>query len=267
MKLILRVLFATALTISPLLAGVVYEIEVTNHDRSPPKSESIQATVEGRSLKMGIPLGGRGSQGDMIFRGDRREIMVVDHKKRTYLVMDAETIERLGQVDSQIQEALKNVPEGQRAMVEKMMRQRMPKQPPKRPQSELRRTSERATHNGYPCVKYEVLQSGRKIRELWVTDWSNVEGGSNVAGAFEEMADFFREMMDAMPNAGGLAASGIDQNVFEHQKELDGFPVVTRDLNDDGTLERETVLRSAKRQRIDPDAFEPPSGYKRQKML
>ena len=50
-------------------------------------------------------------------------------------------------------------------------------------------------------------------------------------------------------------------------KELGGFPVVTSEFGEDGSLEGESALRSAKRQTIDPDAFEPPSGYKRQEML
>ncbi len=65
----------------------------------------------------------------------------------------------------------------------------------------------------------------------------------------------------------GVGGPSVDDNVFEHMKELGGFPVVTRDFGDGGSLEGETALRSAKRQTIDPDAFEPPSGYKRQEMF
>ena len=262
-----------ALLTSPLYAGVVYEIEVKDHEQSPPKSEAIQAAVEGRHLKMGIASKGKGAQGEMIYRGDRREMVVVDHENRTYFVVDKEAIRQLaGQVNdamSKMQEALENVPEDKRAMIEQMMKQRMPNQQmrTKRPESELEKTSERATHNGYPCVKYEVLREGRKIRELWVTDWGNVEGGGDVVGAFEDMAAFFREMMDAIPNMGGGRGPAIDDNVFEHMKDLGGFPVVTKDFEDDGSLEGETALRSAKRLTLDPDAFEPPAGYKRQEMF
>lgn len=66
---------------------------------------------------------------------------------------------------------------------------------------------------------------------------------------------------------GGWRGASVDNNVFEHMKELGGFPVVTRDFADDGSLEGETALRSARRQTIDPDAFEPPSGYRRQEMF
>ena len=65
MKTMLSVCLAFTLILSPLFAGVVYEIEVTDHEQSPPKSESIQAAVEGRHLKMGIASKGKGqARGD-----------------------------------------------------------------------------------------------------------------------------------------------------------------------------------------------------------
>ncbi len=259
---------------SPLYAGVVYEIEVTDHEQSPPKSESIQAAIEGRHLKMGIASKGTGAQGEMIFRGDRREIVVVDHQNRTYHLIDEKAIKgiagQLSQANRMMQDALKNVPEDKRAMIEQMLKQKMPasaQAPKPRVKDELEKTSERGDQSGYPCVKYEVRREGRKTRELWVTDWSNIEGGSDVVDAFEDMADFLSQLIDSMPDIGGRGGPKIGDSTFEHMKELGGFPVLTREFNSDGSLEGETALRSAKRQTIDPDAFEPPSGYRPSEMF
>ncbi len=260
-----------ALLVSPVAAGVVYEIEVTDHEQSPPKSEAIEMRVEERNLKMGIASGSRGSKGEMIYHGNRHEMVVVDHDDKSYMVIDKATIAMLGgqvnQAMSQMQEALKNVPEDQRAMVEKMMKERgMPQQQGqlKRSKSNIRRTSERANQSGYPCVKYEVLRDGRKISEMWITDWDNLEGGNEAADAFKDMADFFSEFRDKMQiNAGGQAT---DDNVFvEYLDELDGFPVKTNEF-DGGSLESESTLQSAQRRTLDPAEFEPPSGYKRKSM-
>jgi Domain of unknown function (DUF4412) len=265
MSLLLAVLAA------PLYAGVVYEIEVTDHGQSPPKTESIQAAVEGHQLKMGVASKGRGGKSDVIFHGESREMIVVDHDNQSYMVIDAETLKQFASMINpalaQMQEALKGVPEEQRALVEKMMKQRMPQAPAaaERPKTELKKTGERADQNGYPCVKYEVLQGGVKLRELWVTDWSNVDGGDEVIEAFEDMADFATELMDAMPKFG--QGGPIADSAFEHMKELGGFPVVTRELGEDGSLKSESSLRSAERRTIDPGEFEPPAGYKRQEMF
>ncbi|MCZ6727947.1 MAG: hypothetical protein O7A98_11420 [Acidobacteria bacterium] len=267
--------FALAVALcSPLGAGVVFEIETTDHEQSPPRVENIQISVEGRNLKMGIAGGKGGGRGEMIFRGGRREMVVVDHENKAYFVMDEETIRQIaGQVSgvmAQMQEALKNVPEGQRAMVEKMMKQGMPKQVqvPKRPVAEVRKTGDRGEENGYPCVRYDVLVNGTKVRDVWVTDWGNIEGGDEVADVFREMADFFSEMLDAVGEmAGGFGDMGADTGIFNDLEAIGGFPVVTREFGDDGSLEGESRLRSAKRQTLDPAAFEPPPGYNRREMF
>ena len=265
----------TALITLPAGAGVVFEIETTDHEQSPPKTESLEGYVEGKNIKMGIASGRNNDKGDMIYRGDRREMVVVDHNEKSYIVMDEQAVQEIaGQVSSamsQVQEALKNVPEDQRAMVEKMLKERMPPgaaaEAPKRPKTELRKTNERAEKNGYPCVKYEVFRENRKLRELWVTNWSNVEGGEDAVGAFEDMADFFEELLDSIPDFGQGGDGAFDGGVFEHMRELDGFPVVTREFGEDGSLEDETSLRSSSRRTLDPADFEPPAGYKRRSMF
>lgn len=261
---------AATLWAAPLAAGVVFEIETTDHEQSPPKVESTQVQAEGKNLKMSIAPGERGDQsGTVLFRGDRQEMVVVDHDQKSYFVIDQEALRQIGEqlagVSDQIAEALKNVPEEQRAMVEKMMKERMPPQAAKRPATDLRKTSERGDKNGYPCVKYEVFRDGRKIRELWVTDWSKVEGGNEVADSFREMAKFLKQFLDQLPANG--APGGLGDAVLSQLDELDGFPVVTRDFDDTGSLETESSLRSSSRRTLDPAEFEPPAGYKRRSMF
>ena len=81
------------------------------------------------------------------------------------------------------------------------------------------------------------------------------------------MADFYRKLMDSIPNQGQGRGPGLGDNVFAQLHDIDGFPVSTMDFDDDGSLESESNLRSAKRRTLDPDAFEPPSGYKRREMF
>ncbi len=53
------------------------------------------------------------------------------------------------------------------------------------------------------------------------------------------------------------------QNPFDEMNFENGFPVVVTGFGEDGDIEDESWLKGTRRQRIDPDAFEPPSGYKR----
>ncbi len=261
---------------SPAQAGVVYEIEVTDHEQSPPKTESIQAAVEGRHLKMGIAAGGRGSQGEMIFRGDRREMVIVDHDDKTYMVLNGEAVQQLGdQVGGQIRGAMKEVEKHleqldpkQREMIEKMMKGKMPGGPGPanaiaQPVTTFKKTAERAKHQGYPCVRWDVFRDDEKIRELWVTSWMNIEGGAVVRDAFEDMARFHRELMESIGDMMGGAKDlfGEGENPIDGWLEVGGFPVVTRHF-EGGELESETVLESITERDLDPDAFEPPKGYR-----
>lgn len=256
-----------SLLVAPLWAGVVYEIDVTDHEGSEPSTHSMEVMAEGGNLKMEIAPGEKNDRGDMIFRsGERREMVVVDHNDKSYMVMDEATIRAIGgqisQAMKQVEQALESVPEGQREQMRKLFEERMPKAAAAtRPQKELRKTSERAEKAGYPCVKYEVWQDGRKVRELWVTGWDRVEG-REAADAFEEMSAFFQEMMDAFSSAGGPLGGGMDDNFYEFMKDLEGFPVVTNEFGEDGSLDSESTLRSFEERDLDPDAFEPPSGYR-----
>jgi hypothetical protein len=195
-------------------------------------------------------------------------MVVVNHANASYSTVDKEAIGAIsGQVSaamSQMEKALENVPEDKRAMVEQMMKQRMPVQQPQVSESELENTGIKESRQGYPCVKYIVRQNGETVRVLWVTEWSNIDGAKSVGGAFEELADFFAELLDSMPRFGSQQSFG--NTTWKYMKELGGFPVVTRELAEDGSLKSETVLQSARRQAIDPASFEPPSGYKQMSM-
>ncbi len=252
--------------------GVVYEIEVKDHDASPPRTEETMVQVEGKNLAMSVAAGDRGGKGEMIFRGDRREMIVVDHDEKTYVVIDEAAMAHLGgaisEAEAAMAEAMKNLPEKQRKELEKMMKGgMMPGAQAARPKTEVKRTGERETKAGYPCAKYDVLRDGQKTRELWVTDWDNLEGGDEAREAFTALADFFAEMLASLPQDGllGGALAGGD-NMFAEMKEIDGFPIVSRGFDDDGSLEEESTLRSATRRTLDPTEFEPPAGYKRQSM-
>lgn len=267
-------ILASAVLSSPVFAGVVFEIETTDHGQSPPKVETIQAYVEGKSLKMEITNGKKGAQNDeAIFRGDRRQMIVVDHTNKSYMVIDQDMVQGVsGQVNSaleQARKALENVPADQRAMVEEMLKRQMPQQTVAQPNVEIRKTGKTGKHLTYPFQQYEVWIGDRKEDELDITAWKNIEGGEDVADVFLEMSSFFRELMDSLGELGGGAGAGFGQQdlFFDHLTEVDGFPVRSRDFHEDGSLEDETALRSARRMEIDPDAFEPPSGYKRQEMF
>lgn len=261
--------FLAGMIAVPVVAGVVYEIEVTGPDGAEMVSDSTFSVQDNLVKVVGADAGEK-FNGEMIFRGDRREMLVVNHDEMSYLVMDEATIQQLAaQVNeamAAMEQALASVPEGQREKFRQMMQSKMPNAGAERVPSELRNTGESDTIRGYPCVRYEIWRGGIRTRELWVTDWSNVEGGEQVAAGFQEMADFFKQMLDglsAMGDMGGFS-EGFTDSSFEHLKEMNGFPVVSREYDENGALQGMAALKSATLQTLDPADFEPPTNYKRQ---
>ncbi len=269
--------------------GVILEVRTTSHVGSDARVETVLMSILAPDfLKMEILSGDDSDTGsakdEMIFRGDRKQMIVVDHAKRSYMIMDDETIEKMGQAIGEAKKmaqnmtlpdaVLKNMSAEQRKQFEDARKQMQGGGMPggggmDRSEHSYKNTGERSTREGYPCVKYDEFTDAEKVGELWVTDWDNVEGGGDVKGVFREMESFFRELMEVFGNKmGGKDDDGFfgkDNNPMGEFLEVDGIPVVSRSF-EDGELESESVLKSARRQNLDPAAFEPPSGYKRMSM-
>jgi hypothetical protein len=245
-------------------AGVLFEVESTFGG----STTQTNIAVEGMRMKMDAASGAEDWDGEMIFDADNREMVVIDHDKKTYFVIDEEQMRQLGETVNQamasMEQALAALPESQRAQMEQMMKSRMPDMGSPREPSELEKTGETDTVNGYPCVKYIVMRGGAKERELWVTDWDNVAGGREVADAFLEMGAFMTEMLDSLPKVGDRS---FGDATYEHMKEIGGFPVRTLEYGDDGILDGQSDLISSKNADFEATDFEPPKKYKRKDMM
>lgn len=264
MKKVLALIFCSIFISGNASAGVVFEIESTEFDGGQSEQTILRASVQNMDLRMQVD-----SSSDMIFRGSKGEMLMIDHSEKSYVVIDNAMMDSLGNqmsaIEAQMQEALKDVPAEQRAMMEQMMKQHMPKAAtePQKPMVELKKTGERAEKNGYDTEKYVMFVAGTKTQEMWIADWDDVEGGDEAAVAFKEMAAFFSGLRDALPS---FAQSGVDESVFEYLNELDGFPVVTVSYGSNGAKSNESVLRSSKSVSIASSEFDAPAGYARQRM-
>lgn len=262
------------LMIAPaLMAGYEYTLESKDVSSSA-KAEITSVVTDGESLFMAMDSGNPNASDTIIFRAEAREMIVVEEQNKSYMVFDMETLKsiagQIGGVMSQVEEALKNVPESQRAMMEKMLKDKMPKQTKgvQAPKMEVRKTGKKAKHQGYNTVRYDVFDNGQKIREMWITDWKNVKGGTDVAEAFQNMGEFFEEMLSAfnMPGAQESVAE-MKRNLFAQMKDLKGFPVVTFEFDEQGKPMRETRLVKSGTKKTDEKTFKPDPSYRRVSMF
>ena len=263
---------AIALLASASSADYIYTIEEWSADTG---TNTNKVAVDKNLLKMSLFQGDSETPAnDMIFRGDRNEAVIVDHGRKSYMVMDEETVQELGaQVSgamAEVNKALEGLPEDQRRMMEKMMKERMPKAAlgGSRKQTEARRTSDRATKGGLPAVRYEILTDGQKTQDIWIADWSKVDGGNEVSAVFKQMSTFFDSLMEAVSSAAGaMGGMPFADSPFSSLEELGGFPVATVSYDEDGEIERRSELKSVVRADLDASDFEPKEGYREQQMM
>lgn len=257
-----------ALGLCPLaFAGSVLKLEMKEYYDDPPVVSVIEISTEGRSSRMEVTTVGRQESGGMIYRGKSADMVAIDHGKREYYVLDQASMERmaeqLGGAMEEMQKALESMPPEQREMAEQMMKQHMPEQmqEPAGPPATLHATGRKGSVGGYDCAYYDVRRADVKIRELCVTSWDDLPDGRSMAGAMLEMAGFLDRMAAAFSEGAGMDVMGGQQEIFAHMQELDGYPVLTRELEESGAVASETVLQSADTEDLEASLFQPPADY------
>ena len=259
-------------------AGAVFRIEVENLGKGnqfydmPPSYVAV-TKVEGNRMRTDT----QGEDGKLVttvlFFGETDEMYMVDHKKRTYLVMDRETIEALGeqmsQVMKQMEAALAQVPPEQRAMMEKMMKDKMGGDSSYEPPSEpvVRSTGESASVSGIACDWKEITRDDVLSERACVCDQGAIAGGKEMVAIAHEMKDFAAGLMKMANSASSFKMFGggtMGDFAMGMTPELGGFSLISENFDGEGKLMRRSTFQSADTVSVPDEEFTPPSDYKKQ---
>ena len=255
---------------APVFAGSVFEFATKEFGSSEPIISTVQMTTSGANTRIEIISVTSGEAGGLIFHGNDNEMIILDHFQGSYIAIDQTLMSAMaGEVSaamSQRDEALAAMPPEQRALEEQMMQERTPAQKSTLSPDIINELGSHGEVAGVPCKIYEVIRDDRKVRELCVSEWSDLEGGEETASALRGVASFFEEMRRAFSGAGGMDVFDRQQELFGQMNELDGYPILYRDFNANGSLSRETQLTAARQQDISPEFFNPPAAYAPQEM-
>jgi hypothetical protein len=251
-------------------ADVIITMENRDLTSDDPAVSTGRVLVSGDKLMMEMDDGKSGSDGPgqvMIYRGDEDQILVVEHARKSYMVLDREAMagvsEQMSQAMKQMEEELAKLPEDQRKMMEERMGSMFKAQSAEdRPIVETRKTGEKKTIDGYSCVGYENLVDGEKKSQMWVADLSQVGVPPEAFDVFKDMAQFMQDLMSSLP---ALSRYGGGGQAFQGLEDIDGFPVLFQHLQGDEVM-YESAFKSVEKTKVDPSTFEVPDGYKQMSM-
>lgn len=267
MKKSFLLLVAVVALSGQLFAGGVMEMSTKKQDGPVTLSERIYA--QGGKLRIDHLDGKGGVQTTVLFQNN--EMIVVSHPDKKFHRINEATLTELSAQMKKASEAMKqleqqmaNMPPEQRAMMEKMLKGKMPAMAGMG--SEPLAIRVEATGPGswesYSCKNYAVYLGDQKTQELCAVPPSEVEGADEFIEAARNMAEFFGKFKEALQMP---AFASLTKSPAEIVGRVEGFPVHTKEF-DNGVLQGERFLSSAKEESLSDSTFSPPQGYKEEKI-
>src|SRR6185312_8821802 len=178
----------------------------------------------------------------------------VDVPKRTFFEIDQAALAgQQSQMQQQMQAMLQRLPPDQRAAMEERMKGLMAG----RAQSSLTMTDTGKTdHVGsWACEVWQVQRDGAVSSDACIASRGSLTGGDELVDAVHKAASTTRDVVSALPGARATA-----QQMAVYGK-VDGFPVRTRELGRDGSVESAETVASVERQSLPADRFAIPKGF------
>ena len=238
----------------PAKADLTMEMKQTMH-----KEKDTVETVRVTEHKIGMDAGGQ----NMVFRGDKKVLWIIDTEKKTYSEMDEAACKAMGEqmngAMAQMQEALKGMPAEQRAKMEKMMAGKMKGMAPSK--QTVKPMGQKKTINGFECAGYTV-SGGAGETEVWAADPKVLKLGTADMTAFKEFAEFMKSSFPGMERIADLAKD------FDHPREdqVPGFPVLRIHKDKSGKEDFRSELMKLTRGSVEASAFELPAGFTKTEM-
>ncbi|MEM7008589.1 MAG: DUF4412 domain-containing protein [Thermodesulfobacteriota bacterium] len=267
-KVLLSLLIVLIFSISSY-ADVIFEID--QKQINPEATHKTKGMVKGKNFKMDFYENGEKLDGSMIYRGDTKEMIMVSHQDKSYVVLDEATLKELAGVMSQamaeFEQAMKDATPEERAMMEQALKGRMPGMGDSEVVEPIIKKAGSSKVNSYSCTLYDVYKGDEKTSQHCVAPWASIEGGAEMKTVMLEMANFMDEMAKSFSKSKGFMGKQMqfENNVFAQLRKMDGFPVQTIDY-DNGQVDSESQLASTKKTAVNAADLEPPAGYTRQNM-
>ena len=238
MKQTLTSLFALfALATAPMWAAKRIQMESADLVKNTTKAREILVDVDRMRVN-------DGDTSVMFLTKGGNRLVMLDKAKNEYREMDQAAMDAMGQqmagVMAQMDQALKGMDPAQRAMMEQMMKGKMPgAAAAAAPVVSTAYTAKGAgTVNGFRCTNYDGMKGAQKVSEICAAQMADAKLSASDFQVMEKMREFLSGMLNAMQNspmAGLMPSSSITQ------AGINGFPVQTTNFTNGQATTREQV--------------------------
>jgi hypothetical protein len=180
---------------------------------------------------------------------DKQLIITANDKDKTYTEMTFEEMEasmkRVGGILDEkmkkMEEAMKDMPEEQRKMVQQMMGGKLPGNA-KGGAIEVKKGTSK-TVSGFACTEYQVTKDGNDFMTVWAT-----KDVKEYDATKKDLREFSNRMAAMIPMVGTSVAEGM--------KKIEGFPI---QMEIDGKMK--TIVTKLEKRTTPAKDFEIPTGY------
>ena len=235
---------AIAIAVGAFSQGAYWESKTSG---GPIQGERFSTMYYSPKMFKHVPKGD--DEQTIIVRLDKEVMYTLHPKDKTYSEMTFAELEKFMQQmtsrsDSKmaaLQEKMKNMPEEQRKMMEKMMGNRMPGKA-KESVIEVTNAGEKKSISGYSCTKFVVTQDGNEMMQMWTTKEVKI---------FDAMRKDFEEYSKRMASMSPMMGKGY----LDAMRKIEGFPIETQ-MGD-----IVTVITKVEKRSNPGSEFEVPAGY------
>lgn len=198
-----------------------------------------------------------------LFDFDRDQMIVLDHNKKTFTVIDPKAFikaveEHTSKMEEMRRKHLESLPPEQREMVEKMIKERELESGASgsdRIVISIKKSEETTEISGYKASRYDVFYNNKLNEELWLTNDLDIQNELDL----EKMSNLMTGFKKVNKQLGDNTV--VNEEAFINLFTNGGFPLKTVDRSFGESVYVEEVV-DIRKQEIPKDEFVLPSGYK-----
>lgn len=239
--------------------GLVLEQKVENIA----EGTAFDTAIYVESNRVAMETVSEGRKMGFVYLADQQIIRMIDHGRQTYTEMTQADFDRVNEQLKKMREQFAKMPPKQREMMEKMMAGKLgamgggePIEPVK-----YRRGDGDTSINGFDCAWYDGFRGDKLEAQMCAIDFADVEVRAEDFAVFAKMGEFLSQLAPQMQDRFSLWSGTL-----EDEERLPGVPAEQTSYENGKPATRST-LQKLGREAIDPARYEPPAGYKQQKMM